>query len=124
MNKLKLISIILFFLCGLAYADDTNKTKENVKIIKGTSITDGVDRNVFSCLNVCYYPEQNLVEIMYSGIGDACAYIWDSCGNIISINVLPANDTICYVDLPPISGTYSIEIVSDQFYGEGTITID
>lgn len=29
-------------MCGITYADDHNKTKEEVRIIKGTSITDGV----------------------------------------------------------------------------------
>lgn len=124
MNKLKLISIILFFLCGLAYADDTNKTKEEVRIIKGTSITEEVDRSVFSYINVYYVQKLNLVEIIYDGIGDADVYVLDCHGNIISMNALLEGNNVCYIDLPTISGTYFIIIVSDKFYGEGKITID
>lgn len=122
MKKAKLIVIICLFLSCLLHADNT--TKEQVRIIKGTTVTDEVDRTLFRSVEVFFIPQLNLLEITCDATGDADVYVIDENDQVVSITSLLLSDASSYVDAPMVSGVYSIIIVSDTFYGVGKFIVN
>ena len=80
------------------------------------------DRSGYS--NVDVYLHSNYISVETSSIGDAEIYIVDSFGKVTEYGLLDSHLGYLMMDIPVVSGYYTIVICSDTYYGEGNFTIE
>lgn len=98
----------------------SRKTILEINQVRGDS---DVERSLNPLLEVYYDNEVEILELFYSGLDHAEAYIVDSCGYILSFCLLESGQNVI-IDAPTAKGIYYIVIISDFIYGEGKFIVE
>lgn len=118
--------LVLVLVSIYSFANGTSDTVQRIPIDETNIATPGfeIQRGVSYSVEAFYNITQGYIEIEYDGIGDANVYIFNRQNQVVESNTLHKENTWALVNIPDISGIYTIVVLSDNYYGSGTFVIE
>lgn len=125
---MKRITLILFLVMTSLSGFASHSSDNNQSIpLKAGSFSDpdySIQRGLTPFLDVIYNASKSIIEIQYEGIGDAEVYIVNSHNQVEIEETISDWENYAWIECQLPSGTYTLIISSDVYYGEGNFHID
>lgn len=124
MKRIAAISV-LTLVCIYSFAIGTPDTIQRIPIDETNIATPGfeIQRGLSPSVEAFYNITQGYIELEYEGIGDAYVYIVNWQNQIVESTTLYKESNWVLVNIPDLSGEYTIVVVSDDYYGSGNFVV-